>query len=118
MIVIYALAAYLIVSAVLTGPIAILGSRLVHWRPLDLLAFVLPFATWLALMYFGFHQSPKYWTNVIAEPMYIGFAVPIAAILRLIVNDRISESVCSASLIALLCLLAAALALLMPPLPE
>lgn len=118
MIVIYALLIYLFILISLTSPIVIMGSGLVHWRPLDFLALVLPFALWLALLYFWVNPAQKYWTNVLVEPMAFGIAVPVAAIIRLAVGDKVAESVCSASLIALLCLLAAGLALFLPPLPE
>lgn len=118
MLVIYSLAAYLLIAGVFSLPFVLFGSRLVRWSALDVMAFVLPYATWLALMYFDVPRGPKYWTNAISEPIYIGFAVPIAALLRLVVQDSIPEGVCSIILTALLCLLAAGLALLMPPLPE
>jgi hypothetical protein len=115
----YAIGAYLAISVLGSVPIILLGwaSKRVHWRPLDGLAVLLPFVTWLALRYSGLATVPKNWTNV-AEPIYFSFAVPVAALVRVLVGTRIRESVCSASLIAWTCFVAAMVLFFMPPLPE
>ena len=115
----YVTGAYLVVSVLGSVPIIIWGSvsERVHWRRLDGLAIVLPFLTWLALMCSGVAAGRKSWTNI-AEPIYFSFAVPVAALVRFIVGTRIRESVCSASLIALLCLVAGVVFFFTPLLPE
>jgi MFS family permease len=115
----YVFGAYLVVSVLGSVPIIVWGrvSKRVHWRPLNGLAVVLPLLTWLALMYSGLAADRKSWTNI-AEPIHFSFAVPVAVLVRLIVGTGIRESVCSASLIALLCFVASVVFFLTPPLPE
>jgi hypothetical protein len=115
----YVIGVYLAISVLGSVPIILLGwaTRRVHWRSLDGLAVVLPFLTWLALRYSGLATGPKNWTNV-AEPIYFSFAVPVAALVRVIVGPRICESVCSGCLIAWLCFVAAVVYFFAPASPE
>lgn len=109
-------ALYSAVAAILSAPIVIVGRKYVHWSKWDLLAFALPFSTWLALM-----ESPmatgKSLANLI-EPVFFSFGVPVAALMRVLVGDRVAEKVCSAVLVALLCFAAACVFWFTPPLPE
>jgi hypothetical protein len=104
------------IGAVLSAPIVLLGRRRAHWRSSDLLAFFLPFATWVALTK---HSSVgKSFINLAAEPVLISLTLPVAALIRVGVGSRIDRKLCSISLVAALCLSSAAVYFLTRPLPE
>ena len=105
-----------VVAAVLSTPIVFLGRKRVHWGPLDFMAFVLPFGVWLVLSEFS-EPTGKSLANLI-EPVYFSLAIPLAALFRVIVGARVREWACSTSLVALVCLTAACVFWLTPPLPE
>jgi hypothetical protein len=103
------------IGAVLSAPIVLLGRRRVHWGLLDLLAFLLPFAAWLALMYTS--RVGKSLANL-GEPIFFGLAIPFAALVRVIVGAHIEERACSIGLVGLLSLVAAGVYWWTPSLPE
>jgi hypothetical protein len=73
------------VAAVLSFPIVLLARRRVHWYSWELLAFVLPFCAWFALQYFWpTPSSAKGISNAFNEPVYIGLAVPVVALIRVL----------------------------------
>jgi hypothetical protein len=68
---------HLAIGAVLSAPVVVWGVGRVHWSLLDLLAFFLPFALWLALS--QHFPGGKSLANL-AEPLYFSFAIPVAAL--------------------------------------
>ena len=103
------------IGAVLSSPVLYLGRRRVHWGLLDLLAFVLPFAVWEALMVIS--SVGKSLANLI-EPLVFSLAIPIAALLRVLVGARDRERAWSIGLVFLLCLVAVSVYWWTPALPE
>jgi hypothetical protein len=104
-----------VIAAVLSAPIAFFGRKRVRWSLLDLLAFILPFAVWLALM--AANSVGKSLANL-GEPFYFSFAVPIAALIRVIGGHHAGERALSVVLVALLCFAAAGVYWWTPSLPE
>jgi hypothetical protein len=104
-----------LIGAVLSAPIVFLGRKRVHWGLLDLLAFLLPFAVWGALMKVS--GQGKSLSNL-AEPFFFGFAIPVAALVRVIVAAHVEERRCSISLVVVLILVAAGVYWWTPALPE
>jgi hypothetical protein len=103
------------IGSLLSARIVLFGRRRVHWESLDLLAFLLPFATWVALM--NYSSVGKSLGNL-AEPMLLSLTFPIAALLRVGVGTRINQRLCSIGLVTLLCITSAAVHRLTPSLPE
>jgi hypothetical protein len=103
------------IAAILSAPLVWLGRRRVHWHSWEGLAFVLPFAVWCALSFLNVRV--KTLSNLV-EPILISLAIPVAAGLRLIVGRRHSGAFVASHLIALLCIVAAAVYFFMPALPE
>lgn len=105
------------IAAGLTAPVVYLGRRRANWRSWELLATVLPFCVWLALMFSEFSTGWKTMSNLV-EPLYFSLAVPVAAMVRVIVGTRIDERICAAILMVALCLIATAVFFFVPGLPE
>jgi hypothetical protein len=105
-----------VIGAVLSAPVVFWGRRRVHWGLLDLLAFLLPFAVWGALLHAS--ADGKSLANVVGEPFYFSFAIPVAALVRVIVGAHVEERACSISLVVLLSLVAAGVYWWTPWLPE
>lgn len=106
-----------VVAAVLTAPIVFLSYRRVAWQKWELLAFVLPFGTWTALMFSELSTGTKSMSNLL-EPFCLPPAIAVAALVRAILGNRVSERICAVVLITALCLLAVAVFFVVPPLPE
>ena len=104
-----------LIGAVLSAPIVLLGHKRVHWGLLDLLAFLLPFAAWGALM--NFSSQGKSLANL-AEPFFFGLAIPVAALVRVILGPHAQERAYAISLIGLLTLVAVSVYCWTPALPE
>ena len=104
-----------LIGAVLSAPIVLLGHKRVNWGLLDLLAFLLPFAVWGALM--NLSGQGKSLANL-AEPFFFGLAIPVAALVRVILGPHAQERACTISLIGLLILVAASVYWWTPALPE
>ena len=104
-----------VIGAVFSAPIVWFGRKRAHWSLLDLLAFLLPFSVWGALM--NAHSMGKSLANL-GEPFFFAFAIPVAAIIRVIVGAHVEERACSISLVVLLNLVAASVYWWTPALPE
>jgi hypothetical protein len=104
-----------VIGAVLSAPIVILGGKRVHWGLLDLLAFLLPFAVWGTLM--NVSSNGKSSANL-GEPFYFGFAIPLAALARVILGAHVKQRACSISLVVILILVATGVYWWTPSLPE
>lgn len=104
-------------TAIVTVPIIAMGRRRVDWRFWECSGLVLPFACWGVLMDLAVADLPKSLANV-AEPLYFAPAVPIAAMIRILLGRRFPQPVVAGILIALACAAAIAMYFLCPPLPE
>jgi hypothetical protein len=105
------------IGAVLSAPVVLFSRRRVHWRKREFLVFVMPFAIWLALCEFTGIRS-KSLSNAAIEPAMFALAVPMAALIRVIIGTRISERACVAGLIAAVSAVAIAVYFCVPALPE
>jgi hypothetical protein len=106
---------HLVIGAVPSAPIVLLGRTRVHWSLVDLLALLLPFAVWGALC--DFYSEGKSLANL-GEPFFFSFAIPVAALTRVIIGAHVNERACSISLVVLLSLVAAGVYWWTPALPE
>jgi hypothetical protein len=104
------------IGATLSAPVVFLGRERARWSRWDLLAFVLPFGVWLGLMV-ALGGAGKSLANL-GEPFYFSLAIPVAALVRVVLGPRVPGRACSLVLVALLCLTAAGVYWWTPPLPE
>ena len=88
-----------------------LSRKRVHWCWWESLALILPYGVFLALTFFNF--TPTNPLNIF-DSIAIGFAVPIAALVRVAVGARIDQQFCAALLMFLLCAVAAILYFMAP----
>ncbi len=101
----------------LAGPILLLGRKRVGWASWQVLALVIPFAIWAALMLSPLSDGRKSLANL-GEPVCISFAMPVLALLRVAVGRRLSERVCAFGVISALCIIAVATFFMVPFKPE
>jgi hypothetical protein len=103
------------IALVLSAPIVLLARKRVDWHAWELLAIVLPFAVWSLLI--KWNDTGKTLANL-AEPFAFALAIPVAAMFRAAVGKRLPQERLAGFLIAMLCLVAAAVYFVMPALPE
>ena len=106
-----------VAGAILSTPILYFGRRRVTWANWQLLGLVLPFCVWLLLMLSPLSTGRKSLANV-GEPIYISFAMPVVALVRVGAGKHVPESVLAAGLIGALCVLAALIFFVVPFKPE
>jgi hypothetical protein len=106
---------YAAVATVLTAPIVFLGRKRIFWEPWEFLALVIPYFVWLGLMLSGL--KPKSLSNLV-EPILIGIAAPVLALLRIGLSRKMDERLLAAGLITILSLVAGAVYWIVPCLPE
>jgi hypothetical protein len=106
-----------VVGAALAAPILYLGRRRARWAKWQLLGLVVPYSVWVLLMVSPLSEGRKSLANL-GEPLYISFAMPIAALLRVSLGRHVSERTCAVGLIGALSLLAAAVFFMVPLKPE
>ncbi|MEX1231314.1 MAG: hypothetical protein WEB58_13800 [Planctomycetaceae bacterium] len=104
------------IAAVLSSPIIFFGRKRVQWRLWELLISVIPFTVW-TLLSFSELAMGKSLANL-GEPFYFAPAIPALAFIRVAVGSRFSETLCAVVLIAVMCLIAAGVFFVVPPLPE
>jgi hypothetical protein len=97
-------------------PIVWFARRRVDWRRWELLVLALPFGVWGLLTLAQLQK--KSGGNLIWELTLITLAVPVAALLRAAIGPLLPQRKVAATLIGLLCLLAAGLYFFTPLLPE
>jgi hypothetical protein len=108
---------YVAIAGVLAAPIVFFGRRRVHWMWWETLVFIVPFFIWMGLMFSELSTGRKSLANL-GEFVFIGFAVPVAALVRVALGMRVRERACAGSLFALVCLTAVGVFWLTPMLPE
>ena len=106
-----------VVGAALAAPILYLGRKRAGWSSWQLLALVLPFLVWLLLSLSPLAAGRKSLANI-GEPVLIGFAMPLAALVRVGLGKSIPDRVCAVGLITLLCVVAGIVFFSVPFLPE
>ena len=106
---------YLIPSFVIAGPIIFSTLKKIKWCRYDFAMFLLPFGIWAYLMLA--HGKGKGIGNLL-EGLIIGFIIPLAPIIRLIIRDKMNQKDLALGLLVLLCLIAISLWAFMPGFPE
>ena len=88
-------------GAAMAAPVLFLGRKRVGWANWELLALIIPFCVWVVLMLspLSIGRNP---TNLV-EPLFISFAMPLVALVRVAAGRRFSERVQAASLLTILC---------------
>jgi len=109
--------AHAVVGAALAAPILFFGRKRIGWANWELLAFVIPFCVWVVLMLSPLATGRKSLANL-GQPVYISFAMPALAFVRVAVGRRLSERVYAACFIITLCVVAAAVFFMVPFKPE
>jgi len=109
--------AHVAIGILLAGPILLLGRKRIGWSSWQLLALVIPFCVWAALMLSPLSAGKKSLANL-GEPVYISFAMPVLALVRIAVGRRLSERVYAIGFISVLCIVAAATFFMVPFKPE
>jgi peptidoglycan/LPS O-acetylase OafA/YrhL len=106
-----------VVGAALAAPILYFGRKRVGRANWELLALVIPFGVWVLLMLSPLSAGRKSLANI-GEPIYIGFAMPGLALMRVAIGRRLSERACAIGCITLLCVIAATVFFTVPLKPE
>src|SRR5579875_3567886 len=78
------------VGVVLSAPILYFGRKRISWAKWLLLALVIPFLIWAGLMFSPLSSGRKSLANL-GEPIYISIAMPVFAIIRVLVGKKMSE---------------------------
>ena len=106
------------IAAVLSAPFVFFGRKRAQWRWWELLAFVLPFAVWLLLTDSSLSIGRKGYGNL-NEIFYLALGVPLAAMVRVAIGPRPAVRAhvgwVAAALVGVLCVAAAAVFFLVPP---
>jgi len=105
------------VGAALSGPILWLGRKRIAWTSLETLSVVVPFSVWLLLMLSPLSVGKKSLANI-GEPIYISFAMPVAALFRVIIGQHLSRVASALVVVGALCGVAAVVFFLVPMKPE
>lgn len=105
------------IGATLSAPILAFGRTRAGWALWQLLALVVPFCLWTVLILSPASTGRKSLANL-GEPIYISFAMPVLALIRMALGARLSERTCAVIVLATLCVLAASTFFLVPLLPE
>ena len=106
-----------VVGAALAAPILYFGRKRAGWANWEVLALVIPFCLWMVLMLSPLASGRKSLANL-GEPIYISFAMPVLALLRLAIGRRLSERAYAVGVIAVLCVIAATIFFMVPFKPE
>jgi len=104
-------------GAALSSPILWFGRKRIVWTKWDLLALIIPFCIWLVLMSSPLSAGKKSLANI-GEPIYISFAMPFAAMLRVGVGRHARNTSVALLVAGLLCGVAIATFFLVPMKPE
>ena len=95
---------HVVVAIVLASPFLYFGRKRVTWQPLDYLSLVCPYGFWFVLTLMK--PVGKNDLDSLGEPFMIGFAIALAALVRVMVGRRIQEETVSIFLTGLLCVAA------------
>ena|SRR5438045_3635110 len=109
--------AHVAIGIFLAGPILLLGRKRVGWATWQLLALVIPFCVWAILMLSPLSAGKKSLANL-GEPVYISFAMPVLALLRVAIGKSLSEKAYAISFITALSAFATLVFFTVPMKPE
>jgi hypothetical protein len=109
--------AHAVIGAALSAPVLFVGRKRVGLASWQLLALIIPFCVWVVLMLSPLSTGRKSLANL-GEPVYISFAMPVLALLRVALGRSITEWVYAASFLTALCVIAAAVFFMVPFKPE
>ena len=104
-------------GAALSSPILWFGRKRIAWTKWDLLALTIPFCVWLVLMWSPLSIGKKSLANI-GEPIYVSFAMPVAAALLVGIGQRLRPMGGAIIMTALLCGVAVTTFFLVPMKPE
>lgn len=107
-----------LVAMVLISPVVFLTRRRVHWQPVELLAFVLPFGVWVGLMFSNLSTGAKSLSNLVVEPALLAVGLILGALARVVMSRWVPNQSASWYTLGGLCLLSALVFWIVPPLPE
>jgi hypothetical protein len=106
-----------LIGAVLSAPILFFGRKRIGWANWELFAFIVPFSVWTVLMLSPLAEGRKSLANI-GEPVFISFAMPVLAFLRVALARKLSERAYAATFITALSVIAAATFFMVPFKPE
>lgn len=106
-----------LIGSGLSAPILLLGRKRISWTNWELLAFVIPFLLWTALMVSPLSQGRKSLANL-GEPIYISFAMPVMALIQVAFGRTLSDRLWAFTSIVTLSVIAAATFFIVPFKPE
>ena len=105
------------VGFALSAPVLFFGRKRIGWANWLLLCLIIPFGAWMVLMLSPLSTGQKSLANL-GEPIYLSFAMPVLALIRVLVGKKITERVYAASFIGVLCLVAVTVFFAVPFKPE
>ncbi len=105
-----------LVAAAISTPIIYFGRKRVRWEVWEIIAFILPCVAWSLLM--GSDLSLGKSMANLGEPIFFAPAIPLAALIRVLLARALPERFVSVMLQLILCAIAVATFFLTPPLPE
>lgn len=104
-------------AACLAGLVIFFGRRRVDSKGWEALVFVIPFGIWACLMASDLSVNQKSLGNL-GEPIYFTAAIPVVALVRVVVGRRLPQTPFAVALIVLVSTIAIATFFLVSPLPE
>ncbi|KQC14307.1 MAG: hypothetical protein APR63_14600 [Desulfuromonas sp. SDB] len=106
---------HLIPVLLISSPIWFFARKRVKWTIWDFLIVILPFLIWVSCLIT--YSEGKSLSNLV-EGIWLGWVVPLATVIRMVVGDRVNQKKLSIILLAVLCGVGVALWKFMPGLPE
>ena len=104
---------YLLPGVILSLPIWYWGRRRARFMWWELGVFILPFIIWLCFFLIAKDKSPgNLW-----EAFILGGAVPVAALIRIIIGTNLNRHVVAGCVVFLICVFAALLGTMFPEVP-
>ena len=107
-----------VVVAVVVSPVVFQTRRRVLWQWWELLAVVIPFGVWAAMMFSGMSTGSKTLSNFLIEPCVLSLALALGALARVSMSARIPEKPAAVAILVGLCLVAAGVYWMVPALGE
>lgn len=104
-------------AALLAGLVIFFGRHRVDPKGWDALVLVIPFGIWACLTASDLSFDQKSLGNL-GEPIYFTAAIPVVALVRVVVGRRLPQTPFAVALIVLVSTIAIATFFLVPPLPE
>ena len=102
---------YLLPAVPVSLAVSYFGHRRARFMWWELSALVLPFIVWVV---FALSSKDKGLWSSMVELFILGCAVPVAALIRVIVSGAVNRSLMAASLIFVICALAILLGIMIP----